>query len=794
MLRIAALLGVACEADLLAEVAGLELEPVDRALSAGELHGLLEVGREGPSRFTHALVRDHLYDGLSAGERRELHEVAAKVLIRRHGDSEAHAETVLHHLLRAGGAEPGDVTTTWRVHAARAAARRFAWEEAARHYDAALVALERQHAPEAERAALWIALGTAQARRGAAAEALAAFARARELARELGSGRLLALAALGAKGDARSGAADQTSDPERVAILEEALGVLEGEPVLRARLLAGLATELYWAGDRERVESLAAEALSVARGLSAARERCELLIEVLTASWWPDNLDERLALANEATTIAESIEHPAAIVAAAHLRSVAHIERGDPEAADADLARAQDGAERWGFPLLRHYSRNVSVVQHLARGDYDEAEALSKEQLADGGRLGAPHMGAMHAAHMLQLLLSRGQAALALGPLRGMAEQTGLALTRASLAYVLCLEGEDDEARSALRAMLDDGLDALPRDFFWLGALVYLAEAAAHLGERAAAAAIREELRPFSGRAIVVGFGTNHLGAVDRVLGRLAHALGESGEAAECLERAVALERRCGNRPHLALALEARAALLDTEEGKAPLATSLRAEAAAIRDAIGLRLVAPEVTVAAGADESPDADALLENRGAAGWRVRFEGREVPLPDARGLVYLAELLIRPGEEVHVLDLLARVAPESADAPSAGGGDDLMDARARREVSERMESLRSELADAEARADLGRADRARAELEALEDSLAAAFGLGGRARRAGDATERARKAVYNRIRAVTRRLEETHPELAVHLRNSVQTGRTCVYRPERPVAWGVRAGAG
>jgi len=43
------------------------------------------------------------------------------------------------------------------------------------------------------------------------------------------------------------------------------------------------------------------------------------------------------------------------------------------------------------------------------------------------------------------------------------------------------------------------------------------------------------------------------------------------------------------------------------------------------------------------------------------------------------------------------------------------------------------------------------------------------------------------VTARIRDVLRRLDEQHPELAAHLRASVTTGRTCVYRPDRPVRW-------
>lgn len=137
-------------------------------------------------------------------------------------------------------------------------------------------------------------------------------------------------------------------------------------------------------------------------------------------------------------------------------------------------------------------------------------------------------------------------------------------------------------------------------------------------------------------------------------------------------------------------------------------------------------------------------------------------------------------------------MARVAPEAA-LREAGGGMDVLDPRARREIRERLAGLREDLEAAQACDDPGRAERAHAEIEALEEALASALGLGGRARQTGDATERARKAVYNRIRGVTRRLSEIHPELAAHLRHSIRTGRMCSYHPERATEWRVTSSA-
>jgi hypothetical protein len=115
------------------------------------------------------------------------------------------------------------------------------------------------------------------------------------------------------------------------------------------------------------------------------------------------------------------------------------------------------------------------------------------------------------------------------------------------------------------------------------------------------------------------------------------------------------------------------------------------------------------------------------------------------------------------------------------------DVVLDPRARQELGARLDGLREDIADAERTNDAGRLTRARAERAAIEDALAAAFGVGGRARRRGHPVERARKAVYNRIRAALATIETAHAALGRHLACSVTTGTYCTYRPDRPTPW-------
>ncbi len=91
------------------------------------------------------------------------------------------------------------------------------------------------------------------------------------------------------------------------------------------------------------------------------------------------------------------------------------------------------------------------------------------------------------------------------------------------------------------------------------------------------------------------------------------------------------------------------------------------------------------------------------------------------------------------------------------------------------------------EATAAGDLGQAERLQHEIGSLTEQLAAACGLGGRPRTAGDPAERVRKAVTNQIRRALDRICAAHPELGHHLTNALRTGFVCAYRPEHPVAW-------
>lgn len=116
--------------------------------------------------------------------------------------------------------------------------------------------------------------------------------------------------------------------------------------------------------------------------------------------------------------------------------------------------------------------------------------------------------------------------------------------------------------------------------------------------------------------------------------------------------------------------------------------------------------------------------------------------------------------------------------------------MIDTTARRQYEARIRELQADIDEAEGHHDIGRADRSRAELDALVDHLTAALGVGGRTRTPGSSADRARSAVTPRFRSAVDRIAGAHPALGRHLRQSPTTGSYCSYRPVPPVRWQVR----
>jgi len=155
-----------------------------------------------------------------------------------------------------------------------------------------------------------------------------------------------------------------------------------------------------------------------------------------------------------------------------------------------------------------------------------------------------------------------------------------------------------------------------------------------------------------------------------------------------------------------------------------------------------------------------------------------------VPDFKGLWHLRELVSRPGEPIPALSLVAAQGDEPLLVGDAGPQ---LDREALRQYRKRLADLDEELEEAEVHHDVARHAKRSAEREALLGELTRATGLGGRPRRTGSPTEKARLNVTRTLRHAIAYFSTTVPDLAAHLDESIVTGVSCCYEPRDNIAW-------
>lgn len=155
-----------------------------------------------------------------------------------------------------------------------------------------------------------------------------------------------------------------------------------------------------------------------------------------------------------------------------------------------------------------------------------------------------------------------------------------------------------------------------------------------------------------------------------------------------------------------------------------------------------------------------------------------------VPDFKGLWHLRELISRPRQPVLALSL---VASQGEEPLAVGDTGPHLDREALRQYRKRLAELDDELEEAEAHHDVSRHAKRSAERQALLPELAKATGLGGKPRRSGSPTEKARLNVTRTIRHAISHLSTLVPDLAAHLDESLVTGVSCSYEPRTDVSW-------
>jgi DNA-binding SARP family transcriptional activator len=534
-LRVAAVAGPASSFVLLERVLGEPatlLDVLDEAVAA---RLLVETGN-GYYAFTHALVRQTIYEQLSDARRLHLHRQLGEALETLEEDPETHIEALAHHFAKAAPDGQAHKAADYALAAGRKATTTLGYEDAAEHYQRGLEALDRSgHSEEQRRYELLLALGEVRWGLGELDNARRACRQAAELAEKLGDATRLAQAALGFCGPHRF---EGTATVRRSVadVLQRALAALgEDDSALRSQLLGRLA---IYTDIEHRKRVLAHQALEMGRRVADDAALSDVLVSTHWVTRGPDTLHESMALAKELARVADAVGD-------GRRRALAHgrlidvlLELGDIDAVHREFEAlrrlAETRKERYVKRLLAAFQASHAYLQ----GQLEDCERLAHDALAHRFT-GHDQPAHTFGLQMFFVRLEQGRLDEFVDTVEGFAAHPPqLDRWRCALAYSYAQLERTAQARQELEALARDDFSDLPRDVLWLSNLSALAEIVVLLDDAPRAQSLHRLLLPYANRCVVAFAGMCH-GSASRSLGLLATTLSHYDDAEQHFQHAL---------------------------------------------------------------------------------------------------------------------------------------------------------------------------------------------------------------------------------------------------------------
>ncbi|HPG24835.1 MAG TPA: AAA family ATPase, partial [Myxococcota bacterium] len=552
----AAVLGREFNGRVLLELGGesneSQLELLGEALAAGLLQ---ERAGAGTYAFSHALVRQALYDDLALPRRVLAHRDTAAALERIYGaESPEHLSELAFHLFEAVVAGDPMRSVEVSMRAAQLAHGQCAYDESVRHLERALEAFElAEHAEAARRCELLLAQAEARWDAGQRAQAHELFRRAAGIAREIDRPELLARAAVGM----RSYGDNTRPDADTVRLLEEALeAVGTALPVWRARILS----RLTYCDPHTRVMENRRRLSEEAAALVADSTDPAVLFDVFVGRYWatlgPDALDRRVAVGQEAAEAGRRLGDPRLSLLGHDTLVGAHLVLGQFDSVGRHVAAFNEIASALRQPFFEFHGLILQIVHAMNRGCFDEAQT-ALERAAQRGQGSVQDSEALSAGIRFWLRDMRGETTdpseateilQAVGS--RLLSSTGTdQILKASIIEVCLAVGQPEEARRQLHELFENDIEGLSRNENWLVTMSLAASAAIALDEPAIAERLFSLLLPYEQLMFV----HDHLhvcrGSVASSLGALLGVMGRHDEAIDRLRAAIAQEEALGAEP-----------------------------------------------------------------------------------------------------------------------------------------------------------------------------------------------------------------------------------------------------
>jgi class 3 adenylate cyclase/tetratricopeptide (TPR) repeat protein len=601
LLAIAACIGRTFDLDLLARLEADKSE--DDVLLALEealaVHLIEPVPETQQFRFSHALIRETLYDEMLGLRRARLHLRIGELLEQRYGaDDPTVLAQLAYHFSEAGPGGAAAKALGYAKQSAMHAGRLLAFEEAVRLYRLALQLQQRHFGKDmAQRCGLLLGLGEVELLLGAGEPARAAYQEAAELARNHGLAALVAQAAVGFE---RSTAMAARSGEPAVALLLEAIALHQSVDPLRVELLARLCRAYVYCDRADEAKEAHRRAVALARQLGDMNGLQLALASIASAIYWPDLLHERLAAASEAWRIAEDMGLPLQFADLLSYFLLDLIRVGDVRALSRLMEQGLRLSEQTRSLHDQAICRYVEGVVAINEGRFADAEAWATAALEVGRRVAEDTAVGAYGMQMFCLRREQGRLREALPMLQHFVVTTPKAQTwQPGLALLYAELDMRPECRAQFDSLPWDRASTIPSDASTMTLVMFAAEVCVYLGDAARAAQLYPVVEGHAGANLLADSAGPCLGSADRLLGSLATVLAQWQLAERHFESALAMDGKTGwrvwlahSRHDYAVMLHRRARAGDFERARALLAQALPESTALGMNALTMRIAA----------------------------------------------------------------------------------------------------------------------------------------------------------------------------------------------------------
>lgn len=554
VLALASVVGRDFDLDVVAGIAGrTEGATLDLLDLAVEAHVIDEVsGTSDRYTFTHALIRETLYERLSNNRRRRVHVIVAEVLRKnRATDLEPYLGELAYHYAQAGRGHE-ERAYTFALKAAERSEEQLAYEEAADHFDLALRMHETidplDHQTRIERL---MDLGYARQRSGESETSNAAFYDVIALSRKHGLARPLCQAVL-----RMTDTWTETGlvDSERLALLEEALANTDGDPSLKAQVLGRMASALHHdPSTHRRRADLAEEGVVLAEATGDERTTANALDAFLFATWSPDSPATMIEHGRRIAELGEKAQDLKLVLTGLNWQEMGHLQLAQIEEADEAFARYERTAEELRQPRYLWYVGTRKARRLIDAGNLVAGDKAAREAYEAGRAIGesdATYVFHGQTGAIWRELGKEEDLARTLQIARECEEALGEDPRNSTLLWwryeiFLLFHEEDvtDEMRAETELLKSTSFGSIPRDFHWLDVTGKAALFTARVGDEEAARIAYELLLPYRGQLRSAG-GTLIHGCVDEALAHLSSTCGDFDSSVTHFEDAIALYER----------------------------------------------------------------------------------------------------------------------------------------------------------------------------------------------------------------------------------------------------------